>query len=151
MASIRKRTPWRVVIDGKDDAQGPFISSKQAEARKATLVAQGIDEKSIKVVQANWASIILTAMRRTRYLDAALVSDLSGPRPAVTALAPGPLAIPLRSKQATPLAPLVTRFPIHAVIRPPNFIRHPHGLTHSGRLSLLKVCGQLSVHQGRSD
>ncbi len=51
MASIRKRAPWRVIVNGEDDTHGPFISNKQAEAHKATLVAQGIDEKSIKVVQ----------------------------------------------------------------------------------------------------
>jgi hypothetical protein len=51
MASIRKRAPWRVIVNGKDDTNGPFISNKQAEAYKATLVAQGIDKESIKVAQ----------------------------------------------------------------------------------------------------
>lgn len=44
MASIRNRAPWRVVIDGKGDTHGSFISNQQTEARKATLVAQGVDE-----------------------------------------------------------------------------------------------------------
>ena len=52
MASIRKRAPWRVVTDGKDDPHGPFTSLKEAEARKATLVAQGVDKNLINVVQA---------------------------------------------------------------------------------------------------
>jgi hypothetical protein len=50
MASIRKRAPWRVVISDKDETSGTFTSKVKAEAHKATLVAQGIDEKSIKIL-----------------------------------------------------------------------------------------------------
>ena len=51
MASIRKRAPWRVTVNGVVDREGPFQSQKQAEAHKASLVAQGIDEETIKVTQ----------------------------------------------------------------------------------------------------
>lgn len=52
MASIRKRAPWRVMVEGDDKPKGVFVTNKQAEALKKTLMAQGIDEKSIRVVQA---------------------------------------------------------------------------------------------------
>ena len=34
MASIRKRAPWRVTVNGVVDREGPFQSQKQAEAHK---------------------------------------------------------------------------------------------------------------------
>lgn len=51
MASIRYRAPWRVMVKGDKQPKGVFVSNNQAEALKKTLMAQGIDEKSIKVVQ----------------------------------------------------------------------------------------------------
>lgn len=51
MASIRYRAPWRVIVQGEDQPKGVFATNKQAEAFKETLMAQGIDEKSIRVVQ----------------------------------------------------------------------------------------------------
>ncbi|MFZ2297759.1 MAG: hypothetical protein WAV91_05825, partial [Aquabacterium sp.] len=38
-------------VNGVVDREGPFQSQKQAEAHKASLVAQGIDEETIKVTQ----------------------------------------------------------------------------------------------------
>lgn len=51
MASIRYRVPWRVMVKGDKQPKGVFVSNNQAEALKKTLMAQGIDKKSIKVVQ----------------------------------------------------------------------------------------------------
>lgn len=51
MASIRYRAPWRVMVKGEDKPKGIFVTNKQAKALKKTLMAQGIDEKSIRVVQ----------------------------------------------------------------------------------------------------
>jgi hypothetical protein len=39
MASIRYRAPWRVIVNGKTDPNGPFASEKQAQAYAAILVA----------------------------------------------------------------------------------------------------------------
>lgn len=56
-----------------------FWTGKLGERRHGTSKKK--DLKTIARKKPNWDSIILTAMRGTKYLDAALVSDLAGPRP----------------------------------------------------------------------
>ena len=56
-----------------------FWTGKFGKRRHGTSKKK--DLKAIARKQPNWDSIILTAMRGTKYLDAALVSDLAGPRP----------------------------------------------------------------------
>jgi hypothetical protein len=51
MASIRYRAPWRVIVNGKDDPKGPFATKTQAKALREALKAQGIDGKSILLIQ----------------------------------------------------------------------------------------------------
>lgn len=75
MASIRYRAPWRVTVNGEDDPKGPFATNKQAEAHKEALKAQGIDEKSIMVIQARKGTWEVR-VRRLGSLSAHRVSEV---------------------------------------------------------------------------
>lgn len=57
----------------------PFWTGKFGKRRRGTSKKDEL--KVISRKQPDWASIILTAMRSNKYFDAALASDLAGPRP----------------------------------------------------------------------
>lgn len=57
----------------------PFWKGKFGKRRRGTSKKDEL--KVISRKQPNWATIMLTAMRGKKYSDAALLSDLAGPRP----------------------------------------------------------------------